>query len=47
MPMSTSGGMTIAAVKTQLDSVQEKRPDDTGSNILNTPDATYKGGKKK
>ena len=47
MPMSSST-MGISAVKSQLDSIQEKRASDTGSPILNTPDAIYrKGGKAK
>lgn len=47
MPLSSST-MSIGSVKSQLNSIQEKRPDDTGSPILNTPDAVYKGkGSKK
>lgn len=47
MPNSSSG-MSISAVKSQLESIQEKRSTDTGSPILHTPDATYKkGGKAK
>jgi hypothetical protein len=47
MPLSSST-MSIGAVKSQLDSIQEKRSTDTGSPILNTPDAVYrKGGKSK
>lgn len=47
MPMSSSN-MPISSVKSQLDSIQEKRSTDTGSPILNTPDAVYKkGGKSK
>jgi hypothetical protein len=51
MPMSSSN-MSIDAVKAQIHSIEEARPEgktgtESGSKILNTPNATYHSSKKK
>ena len=49
MPLSSST-VSIHNIASQLKSIQEPRSTNVGSNVLNTPDATYRkgaGGAKK